>query len=158
MGKLSHRIACLSILALAATALPAGPAFAGPNVYEGRWTVSDEKPVFSAKGLYYKTFDIAPCGKDFCGVSVDANGKCGPVLFRFLSKSIKAEQGLNGHGRWGNQKKNVEIYAYWDKQSQGGRWMSFNLGDGHDFGERSGNMPKYTAGYSPVGAAHCVVK
>ena len=130
---------------------------AAQNVYLGRWTVADEKPVFSSRGIYYKTFDIAPCGKDYCGVSVGKNGACGPVLFRFLAKNVVGENGLNGHGRWGNQTKNVEIYATRD-DSDGSRYLSLNLGDGHDFGERSGNMPKYSAGYSPQGAAHCVAR
>jgi hypothetical protein len=131
---------------------------AAQSVYAGRWSVSDDKSVFSSRGIYYKTIDIAPCGKDFCGVSVGKNGACGPVLFRFLAKSVNSENGLNGHGRWGNQLKNVEIYAYRANDVAGGRFMNLNLGDGHDFGERSGNMPKYSAGYSPAGAAHCVAR
>jgi hypothetical protein len=40
--------------------------------YYGRWTVGGAKEVFSARGKLYKTIDIAPCGRDFCGVSVAA--------------------------------------------------------------------------------------
>jgi hypothetical protein len=126
-------------------------------VYIGRWTVSDDKPVFSSRGIYYKTFDIAACGKDFCGISVGKSGNCGPVLFRFTAKSINSESGLNGHGRWGNAKKNVEIYGLRTKDTPGGRFLSLNLGDGHDFGERSGNMPKFSAVYRPLGAPRCSV-
>jgi hypothetical protein len=154
MTKLSYRFR--RVVMLAAAMLAAGPTLAASNVYVGRWTVSDDKPVFSSRGIYYKTFDIAPCGKDYCGVSVGKNGACGPLLFRFLAKSVNDENGLNGHGRWGTQTKNVEIYASRDDSLTGGRYLSLNLGDGHDFGERSGNMPKYSAGYAPAGAAHCV--
>ena len=46
----------------------------GPSPYPGRWTVAssdgpDETPV-SERGMIYKTFDMAPCGKDLCAVSV----------------------------------------------------------------------------------------
>jgi hypothetical protein len=156
MTKLSHRAAILSILA-AATAAMASPAAAG-NVYAGRWTVSEDKPVFSSRGIFYRTFDIAPCGKDYCGVSVSKSGTCGPVLFRFLARSVMSGNGLSGHGRWGDQKKDVEIYAFREKATPGGRSLYLNLGDGHDFGERSGNMPKYSATYRPVSEAHCAVR
>lgn len=155
MPKLSHRVAGLSLLALAAAAAPAS----SPNLYAGRWTVSDEKPVFSSKGILYKTVDIAPCGKDYCGVSVADGGKCGPVLFRFLAKSVRSGQELKGHGRWGNNRMNVVISAWDDDNSApGGRSLMINLGNGYEFDERSGNMPKYSAGYQTVGAAHCVAK
>ena len=125
------------------------------NVYVGRWTVSDEKPVFSSRGILYKTIDIVACGKDHCGVSVGNNGACGPLLFRFRVKPIDSENGLYGRGRWGKQTKNIEIFADRADDVKGGRFMNLYLGDGHDFGERSGNMPKYSAGYSPVGPARC---
>jgi hypothetical protein len=162
MSKLSHRKPRLSMLAAVAVAIAAiGSASAGAaprNAYVGRWTVSDDKPAFSARGLLYRTIDIAPCGKDFCGVSVGKNGTCGPTLFRFLAKTVAKGQGLIGHGRWGNAVKNVEIWAAFEKESRGGRYLSLNLGDGHDFGERSGNMPKFSADYSPAGQAHCVAR
>ena len=63
-------------------------AYAEESHYFGRWTVSDDKPAFSAKGKLYKTFDVAPCGKDFCGISVSDSGSCGETLFRFLSPDI----------------------------------------------------------------------
>lgn len=158
----SHRLTSLSIilpvaagLAMLASAASAGTA---ANGYNGRWTVSEDKPVFSARGLAYKTIDIAACGNDYCGVSVGAKGACGPVLFRFLAKSINGKEELRGHGRWGDARKNIEMFAYADKEAQGGRYLYLNLGDGHDFGERSGNMPKFSAGYRPVGAAHCVAR
>ena len=105
-----------------------------------------------------KTFDIVACGQDYCGVSVGPKGACGPVLFRFLAKSINGQEELRGHGRWGDARKNIEMFAYADKEAQGGRFLYLNLGDGHDFGERSGNMPKFAAGYRPVGAARCVAR
>lgn len=137
----------------------AGQAVAGnANIYAGRWTVSEDKPVFSRRGLDYKSFDVAPCGGDFCGVSVARGGACGPTLFRFKSKTVSRQRGLVGHGRWGNAVKNVEIYAWRAKDIKGGRSLTLNLGDGHDFGERSGSMPKFSADYSPVGAARCMAR
>jgi hypothetical protein len=141
------------MLAVVATA----PAYAAKqSIYVGRWTVSDDKPAFSARGQFYRTVDIAPCGKDFCGVSVGKNGSCGPVMFRFLARTVAKGEGLNGHGRWGNAKKNIEIYAYKDDQSQGGRTLMLGLGDGHNFNDRGGSMPSFSANYRPAGAAKCV--
>jgi uncharacterized protein (DUF2147 family) len=60
--------AAVLVCALPATA--AGPAASSP--YYGRWSVNEDKPRFSTRGLAYKTIDIAPCGNDFCGVSVNA--------------------------------------------------------------------------------------
>ena len=153
MARSSHRAVRLSTFASLGLAL-GSPALAA-NVYSGRWTVADDKPVYSSRGQFYRTIDIAPCGKDYCGVSVGQNGKCGPVMFRFLARSVASGNGLTGHGRWGDQKKNIEIYAYADGKDRG---LNLNLGDGHDFGERSGNMPKYSASYRPVGNARCTAR
>ena len=84
-------------LAALGLALPAAAAPARP--YWGRWTVAEDSPVFSSRGREYKTIDIAPCGKDFCGVSVADNGKCGAVLFRFLMKRADGQRELRGHGK-----------------------------------------------------------
>lgn len=122
--------------------------------YFGRWTVSGDKEAFSSRGMLYKTIDVAPCGRDFCGVSVATNGTCGPTLFRFLSRN-KSEEYLHGHGVWGKQRKNITLESYVNEEAPGGRQIDLNLGDGHDFGERSDNIPKFTASYRPVGAARC---
>lgn len=162
MVKLSHRLTSLSILSAAAAVglTPTGALSAVPqSLYSGRWTVSDDKPVFSSNGILYKTIDVVPCGHDHCGVSVGSGGACGPVLFRFTSKSIRGGERLQGHGRWGNARKNIVIEAAADDNSApGGRYLSIDLGDGYDFGERSGNMPKFSAGYHSLGVAHCVVR
>ena len=156
MMKLSHRAVALSMLATFASG---SAAYASSDAsYLGRWTVADDKPVYSARGILYKTVDVAPCGRDYCGVSVGKNGACGPILFRFLATSIRSGGGLSGHGRWGDTRKNIELYQYADKDARGGRVMGVNLGDGHDFGERSGNMPKFSAQYRPIGAAHCMAR
>ena len=156
MMKLSHRAVALSMLAAFASG---SAAYASSDVsYLGRWTVADDKPVYSSRGILYKTVDVAPCGRDYCGVSVGRNGACGPVLFRFLATSIRSGGSLSGHGRWGDTRKNIELYQYADKDARGGRVMGVNLGDGHDFGERSGNMPKFSAQYRSLGAAHCMAR
>ncbi len=147
---------CVAIVAITAGGAQSAP---GSPLYAGRWMVSDDKPVFSARGILYKTVDIAPCGGDFCGISVGPNGTCGPVLFRFLAKSVHSGDPLRGHGRWGNTRLNVQIEGYdQDKSAPDGRFLSINLGNGYDFGERSGNMPKFAAGYHSLGAAHCVAR
>lgn len=132
---------------------------AGPSAtskYYGRWTVGDANAPFSVRGREYKTFDVAPCGKDFCGVSVNDKGQCGPVLFRFLSKSRNLET-LKGHGKWGKAKKNVVMYTY-DLEDGGPKRMMLYLGDGYDLGGRSGNMPKYDAEYLWSNKARCTAR
>lgn len=125
--------------------------------YFGRWTVSSEKERFSSRGQLYRTIDIAPCGRDFCGVSVGAGGTCGPTLFRFFARNQRAEM-LRGHGVWGAQKKNVTLESYENEDAPGGRVIDLNLGDGYDFGERSDNIPKFTANYRPAGAIRCTAR
>lgn len=158
MTALSQSLRRLSIqlpiaLALAASAGPAlaggGPDKASP-LY-GRWTVSEDRPVFTTRGRLYKTIDVAPCGRDFCGVSVGDKGACGPVLFRFLGKSASGDDVLRGHGRWGAEKKNIVIYPGEDN-------LELYLGDGYSFGERSGSMPKFHADYKRLAGARCVAK
>ena len=133
---------------------------AGPSPYYGRWTVNEDKPVFTAKGQMYRTIDIAQCGKDFCGVSVGAKGSCGPVLFRFLMKRAASGDGLYGHAKWGTQTKNVQITT-WEldpKDWPGGREIDLYVGDGHDFGDRSENMPKFHGEYKRIGTARCLAR
>ncbi len=159
MSRLSHLAAVLSIapLALAAMPAPAAPAPAS-SLYYGRWTVAEDRPVFTARGREYRTFDVAPCGNDFCGVSVADNGRCGPVLFRFLGHRAKDgnDDYLRGHGKWGAAKKNVVIYSYDDTEvTPVKRSLELYLGDGYDFGERSDNMPKFHANYARSGKALC---
>ena len=159
MSRLFHLAALLSIapLALAASVATAGPAPAS-SLYYGRWAVSEDRPVITARGREYKTIDLAPCGKDFCGVSVADNGRCGPVLFRFLGhRALDSNQDyLRGHGKWGAAKKNVVIYAYDDTDATPvKRSIELYLGEGYDFGERSGSMPKFHAGYARTGKALC---
>ena len=124
-----------------------------PANYMGRWTVSDDKPVFSAKGKLYKTFDVAPCGKDFCGVSVDDANKCGPTLFRFLTAHA-ADYTLNGHGVWGSVKKKLQIaYAMPDNDKP---YISIGLGnDDMDITGREGSIPTFEANYKQAGDATC---
>lgn len=154
---LFHQRAVLSIAAIAAMV---GPVAASANAastpsYAGRWTVADNKPQFSTKGRFYKTLDVAPCGSDVCGVSVNDSGICGPVLFRFRSASLAREEQARGHGRWGTAKKKLLFSSWSDSDVPGGRRMIIYLGDGYNFGERSGNMPKYSAQYRPTGRASC---
>ncbi len=152
MKPLSHCLAVMSIAAgLIGTAVQAGPAATSP--YYGRWVSSDGERSFSSRGRDYRTIDIAPCGNDFCGVSVGANGQCGPVLFRFLAKRATADDALRGHGKWGKDRKNVVIY-YFDSDEDG-KQLELYLGKGYDFGERSDNMPSFHTIYAPRGKAVC---
>ncbi|MEQ1497354.1 MAG: hypothetical protein ABL914_01735 [Novosphingobium sp.] len=156
MKFLSHPIAGLSIglalsISVMASAVPPAPKL---SPYFGRWTISDANERFSAKGRPYKTIDIAPCGKDFCGVSVGDKGQCGPVLFRFLTKNAFASM-LQGHGKWGSGKKNIQIENWENPEAPGGREMELYLGDGHDFGGRSESMPKFHGQYNRAGAVRC---
>lgn len=159
MTVLFQSLGRLSMLALAATgtAMLAAPvaAHGGSSPYYGRWTVSEDRPVFTNRGLAYKTIDVAPCGGNFCGVSVDDSGRCGAVLFRFLGVHADVDT-LRGHGRWGNEQKNVVIYSNGDGADNAG--FELYLGDGYNLGGRSANMPKFHAEYRRLGRARCVAR
>ena len=156
MKALFHSIAALSIGLF--SSIPA--LAAGTSPYYGRWTVNEDKPVWTAKGRMYRTIDIAPCGRDFCGVSVGDKGQCGPVLFRFLAKHAGGGDALHGRAKWGNATKNVQI-GTWEldpKDWPGGREIDLYVGDGHDFGDRSANMPKFHGEYKRIGNARCLAR
>ena len=138
-------------LGLAAPARAAGAA----SPYDGRWTVDEDKPVFTSRGRLYKTIDVAPCGGNFCAVSVDDAGKCGPLLFRIPAAAAMTAR-INGRGKWGGGQKNVVLYSYGEDASA--RGFELYVGDGYNFGGRSGNMPKYHAEYRKLGAARCVAR
>jgi hypothetical protein len=154
MKALFHPIAALSIAAALVSSVAVSAIEASPGPHFGRWTVSDPAARFTAKGKLYKTIDIAFCGKDFCGVSVGDKGQCGPTLFRFLTKNARKPM-LQGHGKWGNAKKNIQIENWENPESPSGREMEIYVGDGYDFGGRSDSMPKYNAVYKRVGQARC---
>jgi hypothetical protein len=156
MFALFHRLGVLSI-GLAVMVGSAAPAEAAGSPYWGRWKVADPNAPFSSRGREYKTIDIAPCGKDFCGVSVGENGKCGPTLFRFLMKRADGKQELRGHGKWGSGRKNVLIWLY-DVEEGDRDGLQLYLGDGYDFGERSENMPKFDSAYQRSGVARCTAR
>ena len=126
----------------------------------GRWTVSDDKPVFTKKGALYKTIDVAPCGADFCGVSVSDKGDCGATLFRFLTEHANNDL-LEGHGLWGDIKLKLQIeYILPQNQQPPSKIAGILLGLGDkdfDFEGREGSLPKYSANYKPDGDARCKV-
>lgn len=156
--RLFHCLAALSILAAAGGATAAAPA---SSLYYGRWTVAEERPVFTPRGREYKTFDLAPCGNDFCAVSVGEGGRCGATLFRFFGHRAKAgaDGYLQGHAKWGNARKNVVVYTQDEGEGpQTIRQLNLFIGDGYDFGERGGSMPKYHSYYKRVAAARCTAR
>jgi hypothetical protein len=155
LARLSMLALGASVMASSAPATAGAPEGAAAPLYYGRWVVSEDRPVFTARGRAYKTIDVAKCGANFCGVSVDDNGKCGVVLFRFLGKNATAYS-LRGHGKWGAETKNLEIMSYGEAGSDSG--FELYLGDGRDFGGRSGNMPKFHADYRRTGNARCVAR
>ena len=125
---------------------------AATEQYYGRWTVSDEEPAYSSKGIRYKTIDVAPCGEDFCGISVGEDNSCGEVLFRFLT-THPADELLVGHGRWGNAKKKLEMYYGDDSEAP---YMFVALGsDDMDLSGREGSIPTFQASYERQGEVAC---
>jgi hypothetical protein len=156
MFSKDHRIHLILLaslgLAAAAAGVPARAADQSP--FFGHWTVSEENPKFSKKGILYKSIDVAPCWNDFCGVSVADDGSCGPTLFRFLMSHANDEE-LEGHGKWGNEKKKIVISYF--KPSDGEPYVMLALGeDDVDFTGREGSMPAFSTEYHVTGKAHCV--
>ncbi len=133
-----------------------GAAQAAESQFFGRWMVSDDKPVFTTKGKQWKTFDVAPCGADFCGVAVDDKESCGATLFRFLTIHANNDE-LVGHGRWGADKKKLIID--YTKPDTGPNTLYLGLGaNDMDFSGREGSMPTFDANYKRLGDAVCTVK
>jgi hypothetical protein len=131
-------------------------AHAGDSPYYGRWAESEDNPKFSAKGRLYKTFDVAPCGADFCGVSVSDNGQCGPTLFRFLMIHADGESGLDGHGLWGSAKKYIQINTV-DNGDNTPKGLELYMANDHaDFDSREGSDLIYTGEYKRSGDAKCM--
>ena len=128
-------------------------AHAATDQYYGRWTVSDKKPAYSSKGILYKTIDIAPCGEDFCGVSVADDNSCGQVLFRLLTTQADDED-LVGHGRWGKAKKKLQLgYVVLEDETPN---MYLALGsEDMDLSGREGSIPAFQAGYRQEGEVAC---
>jgi hypothetical protein len=145
--------------AIATAALSLALSFGAPAAraettqYYGRWTVSDDKPAFSTNGKLYKTIDMAPCGKDFCGIAVDDKNHCGKTLFRFFTTHAKDDE-LTGHGLWGSEKKKL-IMGY-ATPADADAYMYLGLGaDDMDLGGREGSEPTFDANYKKIGKALC---
>ena len=136
-----------------ALSLGCGLAHAATDQYYGRWTVSDDKPAYSSKGILYKTIDVAPCGNDFCGVSVGDDNSCGQVLFRFFTTHADDED-LFGHGAWGKTKKKLQLgYAMSETDTP---YLYLALGaDDMDMSGREGSIPTFQANYEHVGDVAC---
>ena len=135
-----------------ATVSAAKPVDSSP--YYGRWTVDEKQPVFTPRGMQYKTVDIAECGNDFCGMSIGPKGQCGPTLFRFVRIHVDGSTMLRGHGVWGSVKKNMTIESFREAGARENK-LELYLGDGHDFGGRSDNIAKFHGTYRRDGAARC---
>ena len=154
MAHRTHIIASLTLgLALS---LSGSLAYAATDQYYGRWTVRDDKPAYSSKGISYKTIDIAPCGNDFCGVSVTDDNSCGRVLFRFLTTHT-ADEELTGHGRWGKSEKKLQMgYAVPEDETP---YLYLALGsDDMDLSGREGSMPTFQADYERQGEVVCTTE
>ncbi|MGE3690547.1 MAG: hypothetical protein AB7F98_04120 [Novosphingobium sp.] len=136
-----------------APAAPSAGSASGSPLY-GRWQVDDAEAHFSNRGRAYKVIDIAPCGRDFCGVSVGGNGRCGATLFRFLGRHADGHSRLMGRGVWGTGKRDVTIDAYAGETPEAAK-LDLYIGNGHDFGERGGSMPMFNASYERNGQAQC---
>ncbi len=155
MTKLAQHLSTFAFISSLCLANPGGAIAAKPgdSPFFGRWTVKDEKPVYSANGKLYKTIDVAPCWKDFCGVSVSDTGACGPTLFRFLTSHATSNI-LTGHGKWGDVKKKVQLMHFLENETV--PVLSIGLGeDGFDFESREGSMPTFEATYAVKGAVVC---
>jgi hypothetical protein len=131
-------------------------AHADTQQYYGRWTVSDDKPVYSSKGKVYKTIDIAPCGKDFCGLSVDDHNSCGKTLFRFFTTHA-ADEDLTGHGKWGEAKKKLQMGFVAPSDAEAYVYVALGADD-MDISGREGSNPTFDARYKKIGAASCTTE
>lgn len=121
--------------------------------YMGRWVIDDPTDKFSENGRLYRIVDIAPCGNDFCGVSVGEQSSCGSTLFRFLTAHAHDEV-LSGHGKWGSAKKKLEISGSTDDKKATVIALGIG-GDDYSIMAREGSMPTFEASYHRIGEAAC---
>jgi hypothetical protein len=80
LGKFTRTALALSIgclVAVGAIAAEAGPV-SKPELIAGRWILAHVKGT-------PQTIDITKCGEKWCGIEVDANGKCGRVALRLTA-------------------------------------------------------------------------
>lgn len=157
MFEIGHRAMFILPATLALALAGASAAHAVEiSPYFGHWTQTVLDTPASAKGKLYRSIDVAPCGKDFCGVSVADDGSCGPTLFRFLTIHASDEE-LKGHGKWGDAKKIVVIdYVKAEGEEP---YVMLGLGEPDlDFTGREGSMPTFQANYAVKGTAHCTAK
>ena len=143
---------CLAALGLAAC-VGAASAAELKSVYFGRWTVDDPTEKFSANGKLYRVVDIAPCGADFCGVSVDG-GACGETLFRFLAAHANNDE-LDGHGKWGAAKKKVILDRTNGGAEAAGKTFTLYIGEASFNVASRSAMPIFNANYHRIGEAAC---
>ena len=151
---MAHRTHIISSLTLGLVLSWGGNlAHAATVQHYGRWTVSDDKPAYSSKGVLFKTIDIAPCGNDLCGVSVADDNSCGKLLFRFLAPDT-ADEELVGHAKWGKTKKKLELgYDNSDNETPS---MYLALGsEDMDLSGREGSIPAFQADYKRHGEVAC---
>ena len=154
MRKPFHHVVltCLAALGLAASA-GATSAAEFKSVYFGRWAVDDPTDKFSANGKLYRVIDIAQCGADFCGVSVDG-GACGETLFRFLAVHANVEE-LTGHGKWGAASKKVILDRTDGGTKAAAATFTLYVGEpSFNVGSRSA-MPMFEAQYHRIGDSGC---
>ena len=96
---------------MAAGAIAGG--FAKPELIAGRWILAN------AEGKP-ETIDMAPCGEKWCGIEVDASGKCGRVVFR-LTAGAPDKQGAQFIGQY-SAAEGTEPYAIgaslWEREGK----------------------------------------
>ncbi len=128
--------------------------------YYGRWTIDEKSVASSVREKLYQTIDVAPCGSDFCGISVDTTGTCGVTLFRIRytppNDGFKGDK-LNGSGVWGDKMKYIEVSVYNLPKPKKGRAFWIALGGKHNIASRV-DMPTFIGEYSLIGEAKCMVK
>ena len=131
---------------LAALACPAA-AWAGSVEVVGRWAVDDPTAKFSSHGKLYRAFDITPCGKDFCSVSVEGHD-CGQALFR-VPATLGHDDVPQGVGKWGDGQ--LKLFAY---TSDATLYLLMG-GPRYEYDSRVNNMPTFAAAYHRIGEAVC---
>jgi hypothetical protein len=153
---MAHRTHITARLVLSLILSFSGTLAHAADQYYGRWTIGDEKPAYSSKGILYRTIDIAPCGDDFCGVSVAKDKSCGEVLFRFLA-TRPADEMLVGQGIWGKAQKKLQLsYATLENDTP---HMYLALGsDDMDLSGREGSIPAFQADYERHGDVTCTAE
>ena len=127
------------------------------RVVRGWWRNANEAPTIGFAGAFNSPGSV--------DLIVDWFGRTLPVDMGSVRDATPAEVAefmarigmpTDEHRRVLRMVNASDAIGRWVAEAPQNRRIELYLGDGHDFGERSGNMPKFHSTYKRLGGARCV--